>query len=350
MNREKRKIDHIHHAIHTGQHRLHGFEDVRFVHNSLPDTNVDGTQIKTKIGELTLSSPIFINAMTGGGGKETEHINHALAEIANECGLALAVGSQMSAIKNKEEESTYRIVRKRHPQGKIFANLGSEATVDQAKKAVDMLEADAMQVHLNIIQELVMPEGDRHFSGALRRIEALVKELEVPVIVKEVGYGMTRETVKKLDEIGVPIVDVGGYGGTNFSRIENKRRTRELSFFDEWGITTVTSLAEVTSSASRLSVIGSGGIQTSLDVAKSIALGASATGMAGYFLKVLVDEGQEAVIEEVEHLHKELKMIMTAVGATSVEELKHAPIVLSGDSYHWLNQRGVDTTSFARRS
>jgi isopentenyl-diphosphate Delta-isomerase len=350
VSRAQRKIDHIHHAIQTGQHRLHGFEDVVFVHNSLPNCSVNEIDLQTKIGELILSSPIFVNAMTGGGGQETEKINRLLAQVSNECQLAMAVGSQMAALRNPLQVSSYKVVRQENPNGIVFANLGSEATVEQAERAVDMLEANALQIHLNVIQELVMPEGDRDFTGALKRIEQIVQRLPVPVIVKEVGFGMSHETAMQLKNAGVTIVDAGGYGGTNFSMIENERRQKQFSFFNDWGITTAASLGEICARHPDLYVIGSGGIQTSLDIAKSIVLGASATAMAGRLLAVLVEKGQEALIEEIKTIHEELKVIMTAVGAKNVEELKRVPVVIRGETHHWLNQRGIDTTRYSRRS
>lgn len=350
MSRAQRKIDHIHHAIQTGQHRLHGFEDVAFIHDSLPNSSVNEVDLRTKIGELTLSSPIFVNAMTGGGGRETERINRLLAQAASECQIAMAVGSQMAAIKDPLEASSYKIVREENQKGIIFANLGSEATLDQAERAVHMLEANALQIHLNVIQELVMPEGDREFTGALKRIEQINKHLPVPVIVKEVGFGMSHETARKLKNVGVSIVDVGGYGGTNFSKIENERRQKQFSFFDEWGITTASSLAEVCTMYPDLHVIGSGGIQASMDIAKSLALGASAAAMAGRLLSILLDRGQEALIEEIKALHEELTFIMTALGVKNMEELNCAPLVIRGETYHWLQQRGIDTVGYSRRN
>lgn len=156
----------------------------------------------TKIGELFLSSPIFINAMTGGGGQTTLEINRALARAA-ETNIPVAVGSQMSALKDPGERPSYEVVRKENQKGLVFANLGSEATVEQAQRAVDMIEADMLQIHLNVIQEIVMPEGDRGFSGRLRRIEEICGTVGVPVSVKEVGFGMSRETAAKLFEAGV---------------------------------------------------------------------------------------------------------------------------------------------------
>ncbi|MEC1156554.1 type 2 isopentenyl-diphosphate Delta-isomerase [Cytobacillus horneckiae] len=349
MSRSKRKWDHIQYALATGQSLKTGFDCVSFVHQSLPNTKVDEIDLQTKIGELSCSSPIFINAMTGGGGERTIDINRDLARAAKETGVAIAVGSQMSAIKDANERDSYKIVRVENPHGLIFANLGSEATVEQAKTAVDMVEANAMQIHLNVVQELTMPEGDRDFTEALKRIEKIVQGIDVPVIVKEVGFGMSNETVSALQSVGVSIVDVGGFGGTNFSRIENERRKRLLSFFDDWGIPTAASIVEARTNHKNITVLASGGIKSSLDIAKSIALGANAAGMAGYLLKVLIEQGYHQLIEEIHYIHDELKYIMSALGANNIDELQNAPVVLTGEVHHWLNERNIKTSIYSTR-
>ncbi|MEK4147517.1 type 2 isopentenyl-diphosphate Delta-isomerase [Robertmurraya sp. FSL W8-0741] len=350
MTRAKRKSEHIQHALKIGQSRLAGFDDITFIHQSLPDCSIEQVQLRTKIGELTLSSPIFINAMTGGGGEATLQINRKLAIVAREANVPIAVGSQMSALKDPSEERTFKIVREENRNGLIFANLGSEASVEQAKAAVDMLEANALQIHLNTIQELTMPEGDRNFVGALRRIESIVNDLEVPVIVKEVGFGMGRETVEKLQSVGVSAVDVGGFGGTNFAKIENERRSKLLTFFNNWGIPTAISIIEAAEASREVSVIGSGGIQNSLDIIKAISLGASATGLAGQILKILVNDGYEALIEEIEEMKKELQIMMTALGAKTLLELQHVPLLISGQTHHWLTERGIDSKRYSQRT
>lgn len=342
-------MDHIEHAIETGQSRENGFGDITFVHNSLPDLSVEQIKLDTKIGELFLSSPIFINAMTGGGGEETRIINEGLARAAAESGVCMAVGSQMAAIKDPSERSSYEIVRKVNPKGIVIANLGSEAKADQALAAVEMLEADALQIHLNAVQELVMPEGDRSFKGALERIETIVQKVNVPVIVKEVGFGMSSDTAMLLEKTGAAAIDVGGYGGTNFSRIENMRRERSLTAFNNWGIKTAASIGEAVYGTKTISIIGSGGIQTSLDAAKAIALGASAAGMAGFMLGILMNEGITRLTEELSILKNELKIIMAALGAKTIEELQQTPLVISGETYHWLSARGIDSHTYSRR-
>jgi isopentenyl-diphosphate Delta-isomerase len=349
VSRSKRKWDHIQYALETGQKRLTGFDDIKFVHQSLPDTNLDSVKLQTQIGELSLSSPIFINAMTGGGGERTYRINRELAVAARETGAAIAVGSQMSALKDPSERRTFEIVRQMHPDGIVFANLGSESTVEQAEAAVDMIQANGLQIHLNVIQELTMPEGDRDFQGAISRILEIQQKLDVPVIVKEVGFGMSAEAISALTSAGIGHIDIGGFGGTNFAAIENKRRNRLLPFFENWGIPTAASLIEAKSVGPELSVIASGGIQTSMDIVKALSLGADAAAMAGYLLKTMLEDGTESVIEEIQDIKKEISIVMAALGVHEVGMLRTVPLVISGDTYHWLDQRGIDTKAFARR-
>lgn len=349
MSRADRKLDHLHHALTLNSKRSTGLADIHFVHNSIPELLVRDISLNTRIGELSLSSPFFINAMTGGGGEKTVEINRHLAIVAKECQLAMALGSQMAALKDEDEIKSYRVVREQNPNGIILANLGSEATLDEAKRAVEMVEANALQIHLNVIQELTMPEGDCHFTGTLTRIETIASNIQVPVIIKEVGFGMSWETAHQLKNTGISIFDVGGFGGTNFAEIENQRRDKPFSFFNEWGIPTAASIVEVCS-VNPDAVIASGGLKEAIDIAKSIALGASACGLAGKMLKVLMTKGEEGLIHEIKTIQNELKIIMAALGAKSIEELKQVPLVISGSTYHWLAQRGIETTIYSRRS
>ncbi len=350
MSRSERKWDHIRYALANEHERSTAFDDIKFIHQSLPNISVTDVRLDHSIGGLYLSSPIFINAMTGGGGEKTYRINKELAMVAKETGLAMAVGSQMAAVKDKSQKYTFEVVRKENSTGLVIANLGAEASPDEAKAAIEMVEANALQIHLNVIQELTMPEGDRDFTGAFKRIEAIVRDAEVPVIVKEVGFGMSRETVELLSTIGVTIVDVGGFGGTNFADIENKRREKAYSFFSDWGIPTPVSIMEAVSTSCSMSIIGSGGFLGSGDMVKGLAIGADAIGIAGHFLRILVKDGVESLKNEIDNIHAEMITIMAALGARSIKEVKKAPLMISGEVYHWLNQRGIDTKSFSRRS
>ncbi|KGP72997.1 type 2 isopentenyl-diphosphate Delta-isomerase [Pontibacillus yanchengensis] len=339
MSRSKRKLEHIRHAISRDELDINSFDEMEIIHQSLTDIHWDDISLQTQLGELTLSSPLFVNAMTGGGGEKTENINRQLAMAAKETGIALAVGSQMSALKDPREKRSYEVVREENPNGIIFANIGSEATLDQAKEAVDMLKADALQIHLNVLQELIMPEGDRDFTNRLQQIEQIVKELDIPVIIKEVGFGVSMESARQLKEVGVSYIDVGGKGGTNFSKVENKRRKQPFSSFNQWGVPTAISVKEVKSVFPECNVIASGGMRNGLDGAKAFVLGANAFGMAGHLLRILMKEDLETLVQEINHIHHEFTIAMMVLGAKDTYMLDGKPHIFTGRTKTWLEQR-----------
>lgn len=347
MSRAQRKMDHINYALSTGQGNGTMFDDIRFIHQALPNLGVDDIDLRPETGDLNLKSPVFINAMTGGGGEQTEKMNAIFARAAKETGMAMAVGSQMSAIKDPAERASYAIVRKENPDGVIFANLGSEASLKQAQEAVDILGANALQIHLNVVQELTMPEGDRDFKGALERIGIISESLQVPVIVKETGFGISYETAMKLAGTAVSAIDVSGYGGTNFAKIENERRQKKLEYFQDWGIPTAAAIVEV-GHAFPGTVLASGGIRNAQDMVKAFLLGADAAGLAGSFLKLAVEEGESRLIESVHELHEDMAMMMTALGAASLGELRDCPALISGNLANYLTSRGFDPAAYAR--
>ncbi|MFE5317152.1 type 2 isopentenyl-diphosphate Delta-isomerase [Paenibacillus sp. NPDC056579] len=350
-----RKLEHVHYALKLGQKGSHGFSDIKLIHNCIPESCTKLISLQTTIGELNLSSPIIINAMTGGA-RETEEINRELAVAARETGLAMAVGSQMSAIKNREVVSSYRVVRQMNPEGIVIGNLGSEATPDQAEQAVEMLRADALQIHLNVMQELIMPEGDRDFRGTSERIASIMERVHVPVIVKEVGFGMAHESVTALARLGVTLFDIGGSGGTNFAAIENARRSEPISWLNDWGSTTAVALLEALHALKSRkaqtgeAIIATGGISGSREVSKALILGASAVGIAGAFLSILRTDGTAALIDRIRSIHHELTLVMTALGAPAIADLWNVPVVVGGETAHWCMTRGIDITSYANRS
>ncbi len=339
MSRAKRKIEHIHHALEHDRDYYNHFDDIDIVHQSLAKLNFDELSLSVEVGELKLSSPLFINAMTGGGGERTEQINGDIALAASETGIGMAVGSQMSALKDPAERRSYAIVRENNPSGIIFANVGSEAGISQAKEAIEMIEADGLQIHVNTLQELIMPEGDRNFKTRMENIQRMVEGVSQPVIVKEVGFGMSKETVEYLWNLGVRYVDIGGRGGTNFSKVENLRREKPFSSFENWGIPTPISVLEAKSIHKDLHIIASGGIRHGVDGVKAMVLGGEAFGMAGTLLRVLLQDGRPALISEVEHILHEVKMAMMLMNARSIKELRHQPYVLSGKTREWSEQR-----------
>ncbi|OMP65875.1 type 2 isopentenyl-diphosphate Delta-isomerase [Domibacillus epiphyticus] len=350
MTRAERKVDHIQYALSTGQSRGTGLDDIQFVHHSLPGTSVNHISLSTEIGGLQWSSPIFVNAMTGGGGTITADINRQLGEVAAACNIPMAVGSQMSALRHTKERDTFTAARKANPDGLLFANIGSEATPEEALAVCEMIEADALQIHLNVVQELAMPEGDRNFQGAVERIEAICRRVPVPVIVKETGFGIGREAAAELNKLPVAAIDTGGFGGTNFAAVENERSKNPLSFLNGWGIPTAVSIVESAKGAPQITTIASGGLQHAEDVVKSLALGASAAGMSGYLLNILLKNGLDALIEYVEQVKNHIKVMMCALGARTISDLHHVPLVIFGETYHWLRSRGCDPDQFAMRA
>lgn len=327
--------------------RHNSFNDIQFVHHSFPKIDVKDISLKTEFAGLTFDAPFFINAMTGGS-EWTGKVNEKLARVAEATGLAIATGSVSAAMKIPEVEDSYKIVRKTHPNGLVFANLGAGHRLENAKRAVDLLQADAMQIHLNAPQEVVMPEGDREFRNWLSNIEEVVAGLDVPVIVKEVGFGMSRETIALLHSVGVKVVDVSGTGGTNFAQIENyRRRNEKFDDIEGWGQSTAVSLLEAKDVRRDMALISSGGIRKPIEIVKSLALGADAVGISSHFLHLVLREGVEETIEIVEAWKKEITRMMTLLGAQTVSDLHQTDLIISGNTRDWCDARQIDWRSFA---
>jgi len=337
-----RKNQHIHYAeMQYNTPRTNGLDGVRFVHQSFSKIGINDVSLKTSLNSLTLDTPFFINAMTGGSDK-AQIINENLAHVAKETNLAMAVGSVSIALSNSDVSNSFKIVREVNPNGILFANLGAHHSVDNARKAVDLIEANALQLHLNTPQELVMPEGDRDFSSWLKNIESIVKALDVPVIVKEVGFGMSKETIQQLIDVGVTLIDLAGKGGTNFIDIENERRElKEYAYLSDWGQTTAESLLEARKFLDQTTIIASGGIKTPLDMLKCFGLGASAVGLSGEFLHLILTKGTDETIAQVNRYKEELTHLMVLLGAKSIHSIKDHPLVLDTNLTNWCYQRNL---------
>lgn len=329
--RKYRKREHIENYLRSSYTGNPLFDDVLLVHNSLPEC--DFYEVDTSIMFLNkkINFPLMINAMTGGS-EFTEDINRDLSLIAKEFNLPMAVGSQTLAMEDKDAIKSYQIVRENMEDGIVLGNLSGRATVDEAKFAVEMIGADGLQIHLNPAQELAMDEGDRTFRGILTNIEKIVASLDVPVIVKEVGFGMSKEVVKRLYDSGVRIVDVSGYGGTNFMEVENLRNPEnDLSELYSWGIPTAMSVIGAKSlELDDLQIISSGGVRNSLDIAKSIALGADMVAISGEILSYLIHGGYEYTMQYLAGLIYKTKIVMTLTGSKNIEELKETKYFITG--------------------
>lgn len=350
---EQRKDDHI--KLACEQYNVHaesGFEHVRFIPNALPQLALSDVDTSVSVFDESTKwdTPLYINAMTGGS-KKGENINESLARVAAKTGLAMASGSLSAALKNPRLAGTFSVIRRFNPHGFVMANVSAGVSAEQAIKAVEILQANALQIHLNAAQELVMSEGDRDFSAWINNIEAIARELDsmkVPVVVKETGCGMSAHDVLRLKNVGVRAVDVGGRGGTNFVAIENARRGRksDYEFLDSWGLTTVESLLDIAQcdeilceprdssdscNSARMQVFASGGVRTPLDVVRSLRLGASAVGVAGEFLHTLINEGEDALVEQIESWKSQIRVIMALLGCKNIEDLRENSRILIDD-------------------
>ncbi|MBL7564823.1 type 2 isopentenyl-diphosphate Delta-isomerase [Staphylococcus saccharolyticus] len=340
--REQRKNEHVEIAMSQSDAIQSDFDKVRFVHHSIPSINVNQVDLTSYTTHFDMTLPVYINAMTGGS-EWTKQINEKLAIVARETGLAMAVGSTHAALRNPKMAESFNIVRKTNPEGAIFSNVGADVPVDKALQAVELLDAQALQIHVNSPQELVMPEGNREFATWMGNIATIINRINVPVIVKEVGFGMSKETFKALSEIGVSYVDVSGRGGTNFVEIENERRSnKDMNYLSQWGQSTVESLLESTDYQDRINIFASGGLRTPLDAVKCLALGAKAVGMSRPFLNQVEQTGITNTVDYVESFLNHMKEIMTMLDAQNIEALRHKDIVLSPELMSWIEQRGLD--------
>lgn len=338
----------------------HGvWDDVRFMHHSFPGGSFDGVSLETSVCGRDWAVPFYINAMTGGSEK-TALINADLARAAAATGVAMATGSASPALKDPSLAHSFAVVRENAPDAFLFANVSPEMTVAQAQDAVGFLDADALQVHVNPAQELVMPEGDRDFSGWLDRLAAIVDGVDVPVVVKEVGFGLSARSVAEVVERGVHTIDVSGRGGTNFIDIENRRREKqEYAYLSGWGQTAAECLLDLQGSPVMLprdvsegepvQVLASGGVSTPLDVVRALSLGASAVGVSGHFLHVLMTDGLDALIAEITEWTSQVRTLMTLLGAASVAELRQIDVLVTGATADFARLRGVDLAALAQR-
>ena len=320
-----RKDDHIQYAY-AQPTKTNDFDLIKFVHHAFPEINEDDIDLSVSMFQKRFPLPFYINAMTGGS-EQAKTLNERFAMLAKHFKIPLATGSVSAAIKNPSLADTFTVIRKVNPDGFVIANVGAGQTVENAKKAIQLLNANALQIHVNAVQEVVMPEGDRDFSGWLSSIQKIKEHISVPLIVKEVGFGMSKKTIGQLLKIGVELIDVAGQGGTNFAVIENQRRTKAFSSFDDWGISTVQSLINA-KNYPQAQIVASGGIRTPLDVVKSLALGAKIVGLSGYFLHLVKDHTHEEAVEKLNQFIEEMKMIMLVLGKKNILALKEAELMI----------------------
>lgn len=328
----QRKIDHLKIALSPeAQIGDNGISNYRFIHNSLPEIDFDKIDTSTSFLGKKVEYPFFISSMTGGI-KEGKTINRNLAIAAQKYRIAMGVGSQRAAVENDDLRDLF-IARELAPDIPLMANVGLVQLnygfgLKEYKACVDMIKADALIVHINPIQEVIQPEGDRNWEGLLPKLEKIVKGLSVPVIAKEVGFGLSADVVNRLYNIGIRIFDTGGWGGTNWSYVESSRGKADKKLgllFSEWGIPTSESIVEINKLRNnyneKLTLLGSGGIRNGIEVAKAISLGSDLVGLATPFGKAAL-QSTKAVDEFIEQLGIELRTTMFGVGVENIKKLK----------------------------
>ncbi|WP_083612329.1 type 2 isopentenyl-diphosphate Delta-isomerase [Paenibacillus sp. P32E] len=331
----ERKIEHVRLCLNEevgGSGITSGFEHYRFRHNALPEMNYDDISLQTVFLERELRTPLLISSMTGGS-SSTGAINARLAEAAERRGWALGVGSIRAAVERSELASTFQ-VRDRAPGIPVIANIGAVQLsygfgVDECRRAVEIAGADWLVLHLNGIQEVFQPEGNTGFASLLSRIEQVSRALDIPVGVKEVGWGIDGETASRLYDAGVAFVDVAGAGGTSWSQVEKFRssdpvRRAAAEAFADWGIPTAECIAEVRAASKHGALIGSGGLRHGVDAAKALALGADLAGFGRNLLGPAV-ESEEALDHALAQVELELRTAMFGIGAPDLAALRNTP-------------------------
>ncbi|KGK99481.1 isopentenyl pyrophosphate isomerase [Methanococcoides methylutens] len=352
LSTSRRKIEHLEHCAQRpveSKDVTSGFDDVMLVHRALPQINMDEIDLSTEFLGRELKAPFLIASITGGH-PDTKPVNAALAEAAEEMGVGIGVGSQRAAIEDSEQEDSFSIVRDVAPNAFVYGNIGAaqlrEYDIESIERLVEMLDADAMAVHLNFLQEAIQPEGDRDATGVLEAIEE-VCSLKVPIVAKETGAGISKEDAQMLKNAGVSAIDVGGVGGTSWSGVEvyRARESGDKIFEDlgnlywDFGIPTVSSVVECRSS---LPVIATGGVRTGLDIAKSLSLGAYAASAALPFVAPALI-GKDAVVESLSAMLNELRVAMFLCGCGTVSELRtESKAVVTGWTKEYITQRGFD--------
>lgn len=315
--------------------KTNGFENYDFIHNAVTEVEIEKISFETKFFKKKIKYPFLISCMTGGTG-EAEYINANLALAAEELKIPIGVGSQRQALENSHHINSYKAVRKNAPTVPVLGNLGAAQVIklknlSSIQRLVDEIEADAMVIHLNPLQELLQKEGEPNFKGILSKLEKLVKILDLPVIVKEVGAGISREAARKLLEIGVKGIDVAGAGGTSWAGVEllRNKSSSEIQFWD-WGIPTSYCIKEVCKLKKEFKfiLIGSGGINSAIDAAKAFALGADITASARIILQIFDKQKITGVKNLIESWFNQIRSIMFLTGSNTIKELQKNKIIL----------------------
>lgn len=313
------------------------FDDIRWLPETFPEMAMADVNTQVTLFGHNFDWPFYIEAMTGGS-TLTGRVNGQLAAVAQQTGLAMAVGSQSIALKEPDAAKTFQIARQNHPDGFLIANLGADHPIENVRQAIDMIDANAIELHVNVAQELVMSEGDRAFYW-LDNLATVIAKSPVPVIIKEVGFGMSQSAFKTIQALAPAAINVGGANGTNFAMIERRRnRPAETFNLDNYGLSTVESLLAAQSADNNLPLIATGGIASVNDVVTSLMLGATLTSSAGYLLNTLMRDGEAGLITEIQSWQRDLPRLMTLLGAKKTAELSAKPRLYSPMLHNFIQQ------------
>ncbi len=335
FNITHRKQEHIDLILqdHEIDRQKTGFEAIQLTHRGLPELDYVKVNTQTKFLNKPLSFPLIISSMTGGNSNNLTQINHHLAEAAEDKQVALAVGSQRAMMIDKQAEESFSL-RKLAPNIPLIANIGAVQLnygfgINEARKAVDILEADALYLHLNPLQEIIQPEGNQNFANIAKKIERLAAQLEVPIILKEVGCGLSAKDIETGINSGITWFDLAGRGGTSWSRIEAHRAKNDLGFlFQDWGLTTPQALKTALPFQDQANFIASGGIRNGIDMVKSVIMGGQLSGVAAPFLAPALSSAQ-AVTDTIDHFEQSFKTAQFLLGAETIKDLFLNPSLLA---------------------
>jgi isopentenyl-diphosphate delta-isomerase len=357
----KRKLRHIRLSLNKDVNTdiTTGFEDIHLVHRALPELDLEEVSTEVELFGKKLAAPLIISAITGGT-KEAAQINEVLADVAENKRIGISVGSQRIAIEQLESIPTFSVVRKKAPSTVVIGNLGCPQLslgwgVSEAMKCIEMLDADALALHMNPLQEAVQVNGDTNYRGIYEKIRELDSNIELPIIMKETGSGIAWEDAVKMEDAGASGLEISGVGGTSWSAVEHhiakEDNIKEKEYLGNalwnWGIPTAVSVVE-TSQKTDLTIISSGGIRTGVQIIKSISLGATAGGMAKPFLEKAI-QGRDALSDHIDNIIREIKVTMFLVGAKKLDELQKVPVLVMGKTAEWLKLRGFDPNVFSNR-
>jgi len=342
-NTSKRKKDHIELCLSDNvsfKTKTNGFENYEFEHFAITEVEFDKIDLSAVFLKKKINYPFLISCMTGGT-EDAEKINEKLAVAANELKIPIGVGSQRQALEDKKHHSTYRVVRKNAGKVPVLGNIGaaqvakSKKIIDDIRMLIDLVEADAMVIHVNPLQELLQTEGEPEFKGLVKNIEKICSKIKTPMIVKEVGSGISKKAAKRLLEAGVKGIDVSGAGGTSWAAVELLRSNEVDNYFKEWGLPTSYCVRKVKELKKdfNFTLISSGGISNGVDIAKSIALGADLTASARIILQEVMKNDINGVVNLIQSWFLTVKRIMFLTGCKDIESFKKIGLIRKEEMY-----------------